>query len=131
MAACLRGVGCAYVGGDCGGYRPDDEAGAGVRSSNGNVLEWCAPTMTSAAIRCKHAALDGTHSQSGSGAVGCDMVQPEVTALRAGVGGAVAADACDPVEQRLFPEGGSTEIGPVLPPAAGDGVVDGREGESP
>ena len=106
-------------------------AGAGVRSSNGNVLEWCAPTMTSVAIRYKHAALDGTHSQSGSGAVGFDMVQPEVMALRAGVGGVVAADACDPVEQRLVPEGGATEVGPVLPPAAGDDVVDGREGESP
>ena len=62
--------------------------------------------------------------------MGFDIVQPEVMALRAGVGGAVAADAFDPVEQRLVAKGGAAEIGPVLPPAPGDDVVDGREGEA-
>ena len=63
--------------------------------------------------------------------MGFDIMQPEVMALRAGVGGALAADAFDPVEQRLVPEGGAMEISPILPSAAGDDVVDGREGEAP
>ena len=62
--------------------------------------------------------------------MGFDIVQPEMMALRTGVVGTMAADAFDPVEQRLVPEGGATEIGPILPPAPGDDVVDGREGEA-
>ena len=89
------------------------------------------PTSTaSGRICCKRAALDSTRSQSGSGAMGFDMVQPEVMALRAGVAGAMAADALDPVEQRLVPEGGAAEIGPIPPPAPGDDVVDDRGGEA-
>ena len=76
---------------------------------------------------CNRDALDGTRFHPGSWAVGFDMMQPEGMARCAGVGGAATADASDPVEQRLVPGGGATEFGPILPPAAGNDVVDTRQ----
>lgn len=57
------------------------------------------------------------------------MMQPDLMVRRAGVGDA-AAEVPDPVEQPLVPEGGAMEIGSILPPAAGDDIVAGREGEA-
>ena len=51
-------------------------------------------------------------------------------ALRVGVDDLRGADALDPVQNRGVPTGGIPKIGPVVPLAAGDDVINGGESEA-
>ena len=53
-------------------------------------------------------------------------MHPEAVPLGVRVAGVGAADPLDPVEERRVGADGATQVGPVVPPASRDHVVDRR-----
>jgi hypothetical protein len=74
-------------------------------------------------MRCRRAAEDRTLSHSGK--LSFCILLPKVVTLSVGVGDVSLADAEHLLQQSLIAKDCATQLGPILPLAATDHIIDG------